>query len=161
MSEVIKDAIKALEADAPVKFRRYSSVVTDIIESGLDPEEKKFWRKEASYAYDKSHPYYGEVNSLVFQLRKAGCKLVAVHDGEERNNVSSRQEAVNHILSVDFSTLIIRVPGQPKDSKNHVISIVLGNEPGIAPSDYSIHPLLDRITDEHYKRWEGHTLKYA
>lgn len=92
-----------------------------------------------------------EVSSLINRLRKNKCLPLKVCDGEEVYLNPSIKECVDVICGVDEGWLKVSLP----DGSIQTLFLVLGNEPGVIVSDYTCHPLLDKVTEEHYESWEG------
>jgi hypothetical protein len=113
------------------------------------------------------HPYAAEVAAILSALTAKGFALVSCDDGGEDIPVATEKEAQEVILSVDISHLWVKAPGVAEEintrgvaisdydgGKLRVIMIVLGNEPGVAISDYSVDPLLDEVAEEINTRFE-------
>lgn len=95
-----------------------------------------------AYSYEK------EVRSLLKRLTDNKYELEVVDNGEESVKVKSRNDAVEHIMSVDISTLIVR-----KNSLRLCLCLILGNDPGELVADYSVDPELDKLVELHSEQW--------
>lgn len=95
-----------------------------------------------------------EVSSLLKRLLDAGFKLVAGDNGEcEFQYQSGRhQQFIEELIACDESRLYVECLS---DGKQHWLFLVLGNEPGVLVNDYSCHPDLDDVVDQHYVDWTG------
>jgi len=85
------------------------------------------------------------VRHLIRTAKKHGFELRAVDNGEERINVPTETEAMEHVFSVDESKVVFR---HPSHTKNHVAMIVLGNDGWDAISDSSEGELWDDVMKE-------------
>lgn len=94
--------------------------------------------------------YRPEIRSLLRRLKKAGFALVSVNNGEETINIEGETMAVDHIVSVEEAWLNVRI-----QDKTLTLFLVLGNDPGEIVCDYHCHDLLEKVTTEHYERWES------
>jgi hypothetical protein len=97
------------------------------------------------------------VSSLVNKLQENGYKIYGVNDSEKlitihpnHSNLVSRKKAVDIIVSVDESTLVVT-----KDNKTFGLFIVLGNEPDELVADYHSNDDLERVVEEFSSYWEG------
>ena len=97
----------------------------------------------------KKHPYSLEVGSFLKRLNDNGIVPTSIDDGGERYDISGAKLTKEAILSVDECSLYVTLP----DGTKGVIIIVLGNEKGALPCDYSPSTLLDKVTNEHYEKW--------
>lgn len=105
------------------------------------------------------------VNSLIHKLQKAGLVVQAVDDGGEIVNIKetkqleNRKLAVDTVVSVDFSHIILKNANGDRAR----IVIVLGNDPDeiiadwACSSNYSstIAPQVESAIEQFYKQWEG------
>ena len=93
--------------------------------------------------------YRPEIKSLLRTLKKHGFSPYILNNREEliRGNSINAEE----ICAVDDAHLYVK----DVNNKKFCIFIVLGNEPGLAPCDYSDHDPLEVAIEEHYKRWEN------
>lgn len=87
------------------------------------------------------------VSYLIQTAAKHGWKLHAVDDGESYHQITKEEDAMEHIFSVDESTVSFRHPDHPKGC---VAVIVLGNSGPEAIADCSICPGWDEVMDEVY-----------
>lgn len=93
-----------------------------------------------------------EVRDVLNALVAAGCKLDSGDNGEERFKFSGELDSfIDSLIACDESTLYIVTP----EGKRRWLSLVLGNEPGVIVSDYSVDPIIDRVTEAHYDKWEN------
>ena len=93
-----------------------------------------------------------EVTDLVDALLKEGFSLISVYDGgEEDVAVATVQQAVEAITAVDESRLNVSAP----DGRKLWLFIVLGNDLGEAVCDYVVHPLLEKVCDAHYDKYNS------
>lgn len=100
-----------------------------------------------------SHPQEAEVRSLLEYLVNAGFRLAdVITGGEDDTPISTLEEALEEILSVDSSWLHVTHPSN--GTTKLCIYIVLGNEPGVVVNDYSNSPLLDGVIEAHSKYWD-------
>lgn len=97
----------------------------------------------------RTHPYRREITSLLNTVQSHGLELYAVNDGEEIVRVDGLREALEAILAVDESTLVVAT----EDRRLLGLYVVLGNGPGEAVCDYSDHPTIDAAVTEHYDRF--------
>lgn len=98
----------------------------------------------------ESNPQRREICSLLNTLQKHGWKLHAVDNGGELIRTKNSQLlSAEHILSVDESLLRVR-----KGEESGNIFLVLGNEPGAAPCDWSGPDSLDTAIQEYWYRWQ-------
>ena len=67
-----------------------------------------------------------------------GFTLHSVSDGEERHNVSTLEQALVHVFSVDESWIYFTPPPTSPSPVRHCIYIVLGNEGWDAIADHSV-----------------------
>ncbi len=91
-----------------------------------------------------------EVKSLLETLAKHGCTPVRGDNGEDEFSVT--EKFVENLCACDEARLYLKVPGTEKLGW---VYLVLGNEPGVIASDYTVHPAIDAATEEHYNSWEG------
>lgn len=79
------------------------------------------------------NPYHLEVEKALTLLQERGFTFTEVDDGgDEDLTTNDLQQVLKTILSVESSVLFLS-----KDDKNYFIEFVLGNEPGVAMSDFS------------------------
>ena len=93
--------------------------------------------------------YENETRSFLNRLTSAGFNLVEVfYDDfdDDRIEVSTIEEATEELVATDESFLIARSP----EGKRVTLFFVYGNNPGELVADYSDHPLLTTIVDQHY-----------
>ena len=97
------------------------------------------------------------VASLVNKLQENGYKIYGANDGEElvtihpnHSNLVARKKAVDVIVSVDDSTLVIT-----KNNKTFGLFIVLGNDPDELVADYTSNDDLEKVIDEFQSYWGG------
>jgi hypothetical protein len=83
----------------------------------------------------KEHPYKKEVELIKTKLEE--------HNFEFSD--PKKEDFVETVLSMDEHQCEVK-----KDGKHYGILIVLGNEPGIAICNYTVHPELDEISSEVY-----------
>lgn len=85
------------------------------------------------------------VRHLIRTAKKHGYDVRAVDNGEERIKVSTESEAMEHVFSVDESSISFKHPDEPK---GHVAVIVLGNDGWDAIANYSEGGLWDAVMQE-------------
>lgn len=94
-----------------------------------------------------------EVRSLIYTLIRNGFTPVSVDNGETETRYT--EDAVNEFISeaiaCDEATLICLSP----ERKRVGLYLVLGNAPGELVCDYTCHPGLDKVSEEHGKMWFG------
>lgn len=98
-----------------------------------------------------NHPYYKEVKLILDKLVANGIELVGYNDGEYKDyKTTNLNKILAGVLSVDESEILIK-----HNDKTGGVFIVLGNEDGLAMSDYSYSinspetgDLLDKIMGE-------------
>ena len=98
------------------------------------------------------HPYADETRSFLNRLLEAGFSLVEVfYDGEEddRITVNSVGEAVEELSATDESFLVALTP----EGKRVTLLFVYGNSPGELVANYTCHPLLDTVVEQHYDQY--------
>lgn len=104
--------------------------------------------------------YRKELLDLIVRLLSNGCLLLTVDNGE--NAVGLKPDFVqsdfnffiDEAMACDEASLRVRLPG----GEVATLFLVYGNDPGEIVCDYTVSPLLDRITDEHYESWTGYSL---
>jgi hypothetical protein len=101
----------------------------------------------------KDHPYYEEVRYSLEVLNNQGFKPFGVDDGEDEIITDDINKIIEHVLSVDDSSVMVEY----KDI-TIFIQFVLGNEPGVAISNYTvpnseIDNKLDELTSEIYNHF--------
>ena len=89
--------------------------------------------------------YKEEVNLVLIQLEKFGFEVSSVNNGDEYEAVSNIEEALEQILATDESSVYIK-----KDGRSFWLSIVLGNEPGVALADYTVNSEIDLVSEMVY-----------
>ena len=99
----------------------------------------------------EEHPYYEEVKSLLERLVAGGATLDYVEDGFGAEPAETIDAALDVILSVDESNILLRTP----EGEKRCLEIILGNDPGELVSDYTADSFLDRITEEHSEHWSA------
>lgn len=92
-----------------------------------------------------------ETKSLIHTLRKHGLEIIRGSNGEESFAYARGVEFIDNLTACDEACLTVKTPGGRRIS----LYLVLGNSPGELVCDYTVHPLLDSATKEHYNRWEG------
>ena len=94
-----------------------------------------------------------ETRSLIASLQKAGLTIHSQHNGEYGTKFSdvSRSKFIEDLIACDESRLYVVTP----EGKKLGLFLVLGNSPGELVCDYHCHPLLDAVTETHYKKWNG------
>lgn len=95
--------------------------------------------------------WFPEVSDLLRSLVKAGFKLVSGNNGENEFKFVNKGQFVRELTACDESWLRVESP----EGKRLGLFLVLGNSPGELVADYHCHPLLDKVTTEHYDKWEG------
>jgi hypothetical protein len=94
--------------------------------------------------------YRPEIKSLIRTLKKHGFVPHILNDGGELFRGSAI--TVEEIVAVDECHLYVK----DINDKKYFIYIVLGNDPGEAPCDYSGNcEQLESAIEEHYERWEN------
>lgn len=88
------------------------------------------------------------VSHLIQTAQKHGYNLTSVDNGEERIKLSTEQEAMEHVFSVDESHIFFKHPEEPK---GHCAFIVLGNDGWDAVCDHSCGPGWDAVMEENAK----------
>lgn len=82
-----------------------------------------------------------------------GFTLHSVSDGEDRHAVSTLEQALEHVFSVDESWIYFTPPPSSPSPVRHCIYIVLGNEGWDAIADHSVSrwggDTWDRVTEAH------------
>jgi hypothetical protein len=91
-----------------------------------------------------------EFRSLVATLKKHGATIVSVSNGGPRIPYESA-EFESEALACDEAHLYVMLP----DGKKGSLYLVYGNSPGEIAADYSVHPVIEAATDEHYQKWDG------
>ena len=97
--------------------------------------------------------YRAEVGSLLRMLQKADFELENVDDGGEVHLTLENHDAIDTIMSVDMSRLIVRhTYGRAS------LLIIIGNSPGELVADYfsnrSLSPILDKVVTCHSRCFE-------
>lgn len=93
-----------------------------------------------------------ETKSLVKRLVKNGFIIISGDNGEDEfafNGTGKMTEFLDELLACDEARLYV----QNSEGKNKSLYIVLGNSPGELVADYTVDPLLDKVTEEHYDMW--------
>lgn len=106
-----------------------------------------------------------EVASLIATLKRHGFEIVSGHNGEEAFKLGTGAKGmkafIENLIACDEANLYVRHPDIKTGQGNKVtcsLYLVLGNSPGELVSDYSeplTCDLLDKVTEEHYSRWES------
>jgi hypothetical protein len=92
-----------------------------------------------------------EVRSLLKSLIAAGFEILRGNNGASSLHFGfDRAVFVNHLIACDEASLYVR-----KDGKTFWLYLVLGNEPGVIVSDYTVSDDLDKVTDSHYEKWSN------
>lgn len=106
-----------------------------------------------------------ETRSLINRLTKAGFTIVSGNNGEESFKFTGDVDAfLSELLACDEATLRVIAPGTPFKTNPETgksfqpkltLFLVLGNSPGELVCDYTVHPLLDEVTEAHASEWDG------
>jgi hypothetical protein len=99
----------------------------------------------------KINDWKPETRSLLEALQKAGCTLTGGNNGEYRFTFRNMSQFIKELTACDESNLDVICP----DGKTASLFLVYGNEPGVLVCDYSVHPVLDAVTEAHYNAWAG------
>lgn len=95
-----------------------------------------------------------ETRNLLALLLENNVTLLSGDNGEEtfeyRGDLAT---FIDGLTACDESRVYVKLP----DGKRGWLYLVFGNEPGVLVSDYSVHPVLDTVTDAHYELWDGRT----
>lgn len=93
-----------------------------------------------------------EVLSLLRTFAKHGIEAIACNnDGSIIKFVpGKRNEFIEELFACDEVALYVRTP---HSSKLRWVYLVYGNSPGELVCDYTIDPVLDVATAEHYNKW--------
>ena len=92
-----------------------------------------------------------ETRSLIKTLRAYGLEILRGNNGEESFPYTPGVEFIDNLTACDEARLVVKTPGGRRIS----LYLILGNSPGELVADYTVHPLLDSATKEHYARWES------
>lgn len=92
-----------------------------------------------------------EVRSLLARLLAAGCTLVECEHEDLVKFKGDLEAFITELTCCDECAMWVITPS----GKKRWMYLVLGNEPGVIVSDYTVDPILDKVTDEHYKEWEN------
>jgi hypothetical protein len=94
-----------------------------------------------------------ETSSLLDSLQNHGLQISSVDNGEYRTDFDQRDIDlfIEACTACDEAWLKVRTP----EGKTKVIYLIYGNSPGELVSDYTVCPLIDAATGEHYNKWEG------
>ena len=85
------------------------------------------------------------VRHLIRTAKAHGYAVTKVNNGEEMIKCRTETEAMEHVFSVDESTIYFKHPAQPK---GHCAVIVLGNAGYEAIADSSVGELWDAVMAE-------------
>jgi hypothetical protein len=98
-----------------------------------------------------------EVKSLLDTLTKHGCTIIRGNNGADRFNRADLSEAefIENLIACDEAWLYVAVPALETGGKQRCLYLVLGNAPGELVCDYCVDPTLDKVTEEHYAKWDG------
>lgn len=89
-----------------------------------------------------------ETRSPIRALRKAGVVIVR---GDNSDDVfQADRHLISNLAACDEAWLYVHVNGE-----NHSLYLAFGNEPGTLVSDYTCDPVLDKVIDAHYAKWNG------
>lgn len=94
------------------------------------------------------------VKSFLTIAAKHGLQVTEVDDGgdeDETTFTSDINVAADAATATDESRVYFRTP----EGKQVVAFLVLGNEPYETVCDCSVHPLMDKATEEFSEEWEG------
>jgi len=89
------------------------------------------------------------VTKLIEIALARGFTLHSVSDGEEREKVSTTEQALEVVFSVDESTIYFAPPATSEDKRRHCAVIVLGNSGWDAVADASVGPGWDEVMRDH------------
>ena len=93
-----------------------------------------------------------ETRSLLQRLHNAGIAILSVsHEDRVPFDANKLDQFIEECSACDESYLSVRLP----DDKKATLMLVYGNSPGELVADYTSHPLLDVVTQEHYAEWDG------
>lgn len=92
-----------------------------------------------------------ETRSLIRALKKAGATNITQNNGEYISSLDKVGEAkfIEDCSACDETNVYAVMP----DGKKVWLFLVYGNEPGVLVCDYSCHPILDKVTTDHYNNW--------
>ena len=93
-----------------------------------------------------------ETKSLINRLLKNGFIIISGDNGEDEfayNGKGKMAEFLDELLACDEAHLYV----QNSEGKNKQLFLVLGNSPGELVADYTVDPLLDKVTTEHCDTW--------
>lgn len=96
-----------------------------------------------------------ETLAIVNALKVAGCTKLIANNGEYRSKLDEVGEAqfIEDLTACDEASLYATMP----DGQRRGLFLVYGNSPGELICDYDVHPVLDKISDEHFAAWENRT----
>ena len=90
-----------------------------------------------------------EIEDLLHALIAEGCTIEGVDNGGGIVKTSILAEAVAEADCCDEAHVFLKCP----DGKVRWMYLVLGNEPGVIASDYTVCDVFDRVTDSHYNKY--------
>jgi hypothetical protein len=94
-----------------------------------------------------------EVGGLINGLIAARCTIRQGNNGEDSFDFAtrSRNKFIEELTACDEAWLYVTMP----DEARCALYLVFGNSPGELVSDYTVHPLLDKVVECHSEFWDG------
>lgn len=97
--------------------------------------------------------YNPETQAVLRALVDAGCTKIRQDNGEYQSALDTvgEEKFIEDATACDECNFSFLTP----DNKRAWIYLVFGNCPGEVICDYGVHPVIDKIADEHYATWNG------
>jgi hypothetical protein len=99
---------------------------------------------------DRRHPYGPELRDLFRRMEDNGLVPGHVFDTEEDVVCETWDDVYKAIMATDEGTVYFSEPGVG----GHWAFLILGNGPGDLICNYGCCDIMDRISSEHFNKWE-------
>lgn len=99
--------------------------------------------------------WHPETKSLIKALLKAGCHVIAGHNGEDKFvpcKDGTEKVFLDELLACDECWLTVSTPTSTGEKS---LYLILGNDPGELVCDYNKDDTLDQVIESEANKWTG------